>query len=117
MSSGRTAPSDLDPARIRTEVTRDIAETLGRLAQALETRHSADRVSSFLMRRLFCMFAQSADLPPSRTAFTDILARCRGAPEKFVGLVGDLWRQLSIPDARLHVRLVIICLESRTALA
>ena len=89
------APHTLDPARRRTEVTREIAEYLARLARALEARYAADSVAFFLMRCLFCMFAQSVGLLPERTTFTDLLARCRGTPEKFVGLVGELWRQMN----------------------
>ncbi len=88
-------PRSLDPARRRTEVTRDIAQYLARLAQALERRHAPDAVAFFLMRCLFSMFAQSVGLLPEPTTFTDILARCHGSPASFVGLVGELWRQMN----------------------
>jgi hypothetical protein len=88
-------PQSLNPARRRTEVTREIAEFLAILARGLEARHSPNEVAFFLMRCLFCMFAQSVNLLPEPTAFTDLLERCRGAPEKFVGLVGELWRQMN----------------------
>ena len=88
-------PHSLDPARRRTAVTREIAEYLALLARALEARHAPDTVAAFLMRCLFCMFAQSIGLLPERTTFTAILQRCRGAPEKFVPLVADLWRTMN----------------------
>ena len=88
------APLSLDPARRRTEVTREIAQFLARLARALEQRHAPDTVATFLMRCLFCMFAQSVGLLPQRDTFTTILDRCRTAPSKFVILVGDLWRAM-----------------------
>ncbi len=88
-------PLSLDPARRRTEVTREIAEYLAYLARALETRHSPNVVAFFLMRCLFCMFAQSVNLLPEPATFTDILKRCQAAPEKFIGFVGDLWRQMN----------------------
>ena len=88
-------PRSLDPARLRTEVTREIAEYLARLARALEARHSPNAVAGFLMRCLFCMFAQSVGLLPERTTFTDILRRCKDAPERFVGFAGELWRQMN----------------------
>jgi Lon protease-like protein len=50
-------PQSLNPARRRTEVTREIAEYLARLARALEARHAPNAVAFFLMRCLFCMFA------------------------------------------------------------
>jgi hypothetical protein len=89
-------PRSLDPARRRTEVTREIAEYLARLARDLEARYAPETVAFFLMRCLFCMFAQSVDLLPGRTAFTDLLERCQDSPEKFVGLVGELWRQMNV---------------------
>ncbi len=90
-----TEPASLDPSRARTEVTRDIAEYLARLVRALEARHAPDAVALFVMRCIFCMFAQSVELLPAKDTFTAILERCRGNPEKFVGLVGELWRQMN----------------------
>ena len=75
-------------------MTREIAEYLARLARALEARHSAQSVAFFLMRCLFCMFAQSVGLLPKPATFTDILRRCHDAPETFVGMVGELWRTM-----------------------
>jgi len=88
-------PRSLDPARRRTEVTREIAEYLARLARALEARNTPDAVAHFLMRCLFCMFAQSVDLLPTHTAFTDLLEGCRQDPARFSGMVGELWRQMN----------------------
>ena len=93
-----TDPLALNPARRRTEVTRQIAALLARLAVALEgprggTRHAPQHVATFLMRGIFCMFAQSVGLLPEG-AFTALLERCRGNPPAFVGLIGDLWRSM-----------------------
>ncbi len=54
-----TEPHALDPSRRRVEVTREIAAFLAKLAVALEARHAPDSVATFLMRCIFCMFAQS----------------------------------------------------------
>lgn len=89
-----TEPLSLDPARARTQVTRDIAQYLAKLAKALEVRHAPDTVAFFLMRCLFSMFAQSVGLLPGPTTFTDILEDCRPSPKHFVGLVGELWRSM-----------------------
>lgn len=86
-------PMSLDPQRQRVLVTREVSQFLARLAQALEARgHTPERVSSFLMRALFSMFAQSSGLLPSGTAFTDLLVDCRANLAQFVPLLGDLWR-------------------------
>jgi hypothetical protein len=88
-------PQTLDPARRRTEVTREIAVHLALLAQGLERRYPAEDVAFFLMRCLFCMFAQSVGLLPEGHAFTELLRRCEDSPDSFVGLVGELWRQMN----------------------
>ncbi len=92
-------PKALDPALRRAEVTRDIAALLAKLAAALEgtpakPRHDPGHVATFLMRCIFCMFAQSVGLLPERTSFSDLLRRCQGKPASFLGLVGELWRAM-----------------------
>ena len=95
-----TDPHTLDPAKHRATVTRDIAAYLAKLAKELEgtnpaaPRHAPQHVATFLMRCIFCMFAQSVGLLPERTSFSDLLERCRGNTVVFVGLVGDLWRTM-----------------------
>ncbi len=93
-------PKTLDPALRRAEVTRDIAALLAKLAAALEgtqakPRHDPGHVATFLMRCIFCMFAQSVGLLPERTSFSDLLRRCEGNPGAFVGLVAELWRSMN----------------------
>ena len=87
-------PLSLDPARRRVEVTREIAQLLARLARDLERTRSPDTVATFLMRCVFCMFAQSVGLLASKHAFTDLLELCAAHPASFVGLVGELWRRM-----------------------
>ena len=89
-------PVSLDPSKKRTEVNREVAQLLARLAQTVEARqHAPNAVASFLMRCLFSMFAQSIGLLPTPTTFTDILERSKTNPRSFVGLVGELWRQMN----------------------
>jgi len=92
-------PHTLNPALHRAQVTRSIAALLAKLAAALEgapakPRHDPGQVATFLMRCIFCMFAQSVGLLPERTSFSDVLARCRGNLPVLVGLVGELWRTM-----------------------
>ena len=68
---------------------------LAKLAVALEARHPPDQVATFLMRSIFCMFAQSVGLLPAKDSFTELLAACSESPRSFVGLVGDLWRTMN----------------------
>ena len=93
-------PQALNPAHQRVAVTREIAAFLAKLAIALEgpkdrPRHPPQSVATFLMRCIFCMFAQSVGLFPAKDSFTRLLEDCRGAPQSFIGLVGDLWRTMN----------------------
>jgi hypothetical protein len=89
-------PHSLDPARKRVRVTREIAELLAKLARSLEGKgHSPNQVATFLMRCIFCMFAQSVGLLPSRTAFTELLQDCRANLPVFSPLVKDFWRAMN----------------------
>jgi hypothetical protein len=93
-------PHALNPAHQRVAVTRDIAALLAKQAVALEGPkdrpcHPPQSVATFLMRCIFCMFAQSVALLPGRDAFTDLLEACRDYPASFIGLVGDLWRKMN----------------------
>ena len=88
-------PKALDPALHRARVTRDIAALLAKLAAALEgslarPRHTPEQVSTFLMRCVFCMFAQSVGLLPPGS-FSKLLDRCRGNLAGFGPVVGSLW--------------------------
>ena len=85
-------PLSLDPAPPRVEDTSEIAHLLAPQARALERAHAPDTVATFLMRCIFCMFAQSVGLLPSRHAFTGLLDACERHPASFVGLVAELWR-------------------------
>ena len=88
-----TDPLSLDPSRRRVEVTREIAAFLARLAVALEARHTPDRVATFLMRCIFCMFAQSVGLLPE-ACFTELLRKLEHSPAK-LGLISELWRMMN----------------------
>ncbi len=84
-------PESVDPRRRAVEVTRDIAVRLSRVAAQLEKeerergRSAADfavalgieHTSLFLMRVLFCMFAEDVELLP-KGSFTRFLDEARG---------------------------------------
>ncbi len=93
-------PRSLDPALRRAEVTQDIAALLARLATALEgaparPRHAPAHVATFLMRCIFCMFAQSVGLLPAGS-FSKLLERCRANLPGFVPIVGNLWQTMDV---------------------
>lgn len=88
-------PEALDPTKLSARVTREIADRLGGLAKNLENSgYPSQRVTSFLMRCLFTMFAEDVGLLPSRS-FTDLLEGLVEKPEEFVPLMQALWQDMS----------------------
>lgn len=83
-------PQSLDPGRRRARVTREVALTLGRLAQGLEGRFPGEAVARFLMRCVFTFFAEDAGLLPPST-FQDALDLWRKQPQHFVEGLERLW--------------------------
>ncbi|VXB05046.1 DNA methyltransferase [Brevundimonas sp. G8] len=90
-------PHSLDPGRHAARVTRQIAERLAQVSKALEKKHPAEEVAQFLMRCIFTMFAEDADLLP-RGQFTALLEECLDGPTSFAPLLQDLWRKMDAPE-------------------
>ncbi|MBX9730955.1 MAG: class I SAM-dependent DNA methyltransferase [Sphingomonas sp.] len=107
-----TDPASVDPRARAVEVTRDIAQRLSRVAEALEINHRAQRpgrsddelargiedTSLFLMRVLFCMFAEDVGLLPPKS-FQNFLDEARTKSDQWwrSGLA-DLWRRMNRGD-------------------
>ena len=92
-----TDPQSLDPTRHAARVTREIANRLAEVSKALEKKHPPEDVAHFLMRCIFTMFAEDADLLP-RGRFTALLEECLDGPDSFEPLLQDLWRKMDAPD-------------------
>ena len=89
-----TDPQALDPARRSARVTREIAQSLGRLAASLEkSGHSAETVATFLMRALFTMFAEDMELLP-KESFLNLPKSLHGHTAQFVPMVEELWSRM-----------------------
>ena len=89
-----TDPQALDPARRSARVTREIAQSLGRLAASLEkSGHSAEAVATFLMRALFTMFAEDVELLP-KDSFINLLKSLHGHTDQFVPMIEELWGRM-----------------------
>jgi SAM-dependent methyltransferase len=89
-----TDPQALDPARRSARVTREIAQSLGRLAASLEkSGHSAEAVATFLMRALFTMFAEDVELLP-KDSFVNLLKSLHGHTDQFVPMIEELWGRM-----------------------
>jgi hypothetical protein len=104
-----TNPSSVDPRLKAAEVTRDIAKRLSRVAEALELEQRGanpgapdfalalgiEETSLFLMRILFCMFAEDVELLP-KGSFTRFLDEARSKSDRWwqSGL-NDLWQAMN----------------------
>lgn len=76
--------------------SREAARRLATLARDLEAQHgaaAAGRIARFLMRCLFCMFAEDVELLPRRF-FTDFLERASERPERIEIEVGRLFAEM-----------------------
>jgi hypothetical protein len=90
-----TDPEALRPGLTTEAVTRQAAERFGQLADALRLRGiPAQDAAHFLMKLMFCMFAEDIGLLPER-CFTDLLKRMRGRdPKQLVYALEILWDEM-----------------------
>ncbi|MXV21804.1 class I SAM-dependent DNA methyltransferase [Deinococcus xianganensis] len=94
-------PLSLDPSLHAAQVTRKVAVTLAQISRSMEGQSDGDgkaltpeRVSAFLMRMIFTMFAEDVGLIGGfkfRTALQDM----RADPDAFVPTVDELWRNMA----------------------
>jgi hypothetical protein len=107
-----TEPASVDPRLKAAEVTREIAKQLSSVAEHLEQEQrksnpgkgdgevmlGIESTSLFLMRTLFCMFAEDVELLP-KGSFTAFLDEARDKSDTWWrrGLT-DLWHQMSKAD-------------------
>ncbi|MDO6391304.1 class I SAM-dependent DNA methyltransferase [Pontibacter sp. BT731] len=102
-----TEPLELDPSRRAARVTRELAERLAKLAASLELAgHSPEKVSGFLMRCLFTMFAEDVKLLPDNS-FTRLLQDYRQNLEHFPDALQALWEKMDTGGfaAILHTKI------------
>ncbi|MCC6840430.1 MAG: class I SAM-dependent DNA methyltransferase [Flavobacteriales bacterium] len=89
-----TDPLSLDPGRRSAKVTREIADSLAKLARSLEGKHPPEVVAAFLMRSLFTMFAEDVDLLPFGS-FTKLLGELKDEPGHFKEMLENLWATMN----------------------
>jgi hypothetical protein len=95
-----TSPETFRPQKKTEEVTLDLAYDFSKLADRLIQRYPpsdlhlfqsvGDPVAHFLMKVMFCLFAEDIGLLPDQ-AFTKIIERSQRKPEEFVERVGKLF--------------------------
>jgi len=93
-------PFSLDPAKHAAEVTQDIAALLAKMTQTMERRAPSDdplikgewafKISKFLMRCIFAMFAEDVGLLP-KGAFLKLIEQHQGKANRFHFAVNDFF--------------------------
>lgn len=91
-----TDPHSLDPSKLATKVTREVAEHLAELARVLEEAgEPPERVARFLMRCIFTMFAEDVGLLPDGL-FADLIENhWLPSPPAFPGGIRSLWKAMN----------------------
>lgn len=88
-------PDLLRPEVASTRVTEQVAEDFAKLADSLEWRGiPPERAAHFLMRLLFCLFADSIGLLPDHL-FRQMIGRDRGSPANFTRKLRELFNAMS----------------------
>lgn len=87
-------PELLRPTVTIEKVTEEAADRIGAIAERLRHRGVApQRAAHFLMKLVFCLFAQDIHLLPNKI-FTQVLTKCRHRPEWFSKYLRDLFRAM-----------------------
>ncbi len=93
----------LRPEHTDAQVTNEAAKLFSRLAERLELENrnlgaSREQVAHFLMRLLFCLFADSVGLLPDRVFRNMLLSDDRFRPRKFLRKLTSLFEAMSERD-------------------
>ncbi|MGE0228044.1 MAG: class I SAM-dependent DNA methyltransferase [Dehalococcoidia bacterium] len=87
-------PEALRPERTPAQITEVAASRFARIARSLQDRgHDPERVAHFLNRILFCLFAEDANLLPSRI-MSDLIASRGRDPASFAEGLSELFGKM-----------------------
>ncbi len=91
-----TDPQSLNPEKYRARVTREVADTLAKLARWLEEQgNEPQEVANFLMRCIFTMFAEDVDLLKGEVFTKALKDRWIGYPPAFKSEIETLWQTMN----------------------
>lgn len=91
-----TDPLSLDPTRESEKVTHEVADKLAELIGSLkDSGHDPDLAALFVMRAIFCMYAEDSSLLPYGS-FTGLLHELKGKPDDFQPVVTNLWQSMKV---------------------
>ncbi len=90
-----TEPERFKSSQTSEQVTEQAAQEFARLASLLrEQDDDPQRIAHFLIRLLFCLFAEDIDLLP-KNLFGNLVARTRGQPHAFAGQLRQLFAAMA----------------------
>src|SRR5205085_1804320 len=96
-----------EPGETTEAITRDVADRFCELADGMRLRKvPAEQAAHFLMKLMFCMFAEDIDLLP-RQLFTKLLTSSEDDPARLTRRLGQLFQAMATggdfgADAILH---------------
>jgi hypothetical protein len=103
-------PLSLDPSLHAAQVTRQVAVTLAQISRSMEGQQdqagetlTPERVSAFLIRMIFTMFAEDVGLIGG-FKFRGALQDMRRDPDAFVPTVDELWRNMATGGYSIALR-------------
>ena len=89
-------PQSLNPEKYRARVTREVADTLAKLAKWLEQQgHQPKEVANFLMRCIFTMFAEDVKLLKGEVFTKALKERWLVEPKTFKTQIEKLWKVMN----------------------
>jgi len=91
-----TDPASFRPTLTAAKVTEDIADRIGGIAQPLRERgHDPHAVAHFLMKCMFCLFAEDVGLLP-KDLFARVLKRAADNPDHFAPWLDELFDAMRV---------------------
>src|SRR5262249_38283636 len=91
-----TDPYSLEPGETTEAITQDVAERFSGLAEGMRVRSvPADKAAHFLMKLMFCMFAEDIDLLPDKL-FTKLLDGAANDPARLTRLLSNLFEAMRL---------------------
>ncbi len=93
-----TDPDKLKPGRTQAQVTKDVADKFVQIADGMRARGvPADDAAHFLMKLMFCMFAEDIDLLP-KDLFLKTVTNSRWEPKVLTKLMASLFEAMAHKD-------------------
>jgi len=89
-----TDPNSLKPGQTRETITKAVSEQIGRVADSMRMRKvPAEKAAHFLMKLMFCMFAEDIGLLPEKL-FTRILTNSKADPPRLTKQLRTLFEAM-----------------------